>query len=186
VKFEAIPIHPSNVGVTVKTEESKAFVSLTAVKEGIGDVIPEVVLKPIAALLVPFQENEVPVPFKGVDAVKKMGEMVVPAQTEISEIASAIGLGFIVIVYDFDGPLHPFIEGVTIMVALIGSLVKFIAVKVGTDKAPVPAAINPILVLLFVQEYCTPDGVPANTIAETVVPLHMVKLERVVEIVGTS
>ena len=137
-------------------------------------------------MLAPLQTKEVPVPFKGVDAVKKIGEMVVPAQTEISEIASAIGLGFIVIVYDFDGPLHPFIEGVTIMVALIGSLVKFLAVKVGTDKAPVPAAINPILVLLFVQEYCTPDGVPANTIAETVVPLHMVKLERVVEIVGTS
>ena len=77
-----------------------------AVKAGIGEVVPEVVLKPIALLLAPLQTKEVPVPFKGVDAVKKIGEMVVPAQTEISEIASAIGLGFIVIVNVVGAPGH--------------------------------------------------------------------------------
>lgn len=124
-----------------------------AIKEPIGEVVPEVVVKPMALLLVPLQTKEVPVPLRGDDAVNKIGEMVVPAQTEISEMATAIGLGFMVMVYDFDGPLHPFIEGVTVMVALIGSLVEFVAVKVGTDKAPVPAATNPIVVLLFAQEY---------------------------------
>ena len=103
-----------------------------------------------------------------------MGEMVVPAQTEISEIASAIGLGFIVIVYDFDGPLHPFIEGVIIMVAPIGSLVEFLAVKVG--RFPSPFTIKPIAVFVFFHENSKvvgvvgTAGVPNNAIWGTVVP----------------
>ena len=98
VKFVAVPIQPWNVGVTVKTEESKPFVALTAVNEGIGDVTPEFILNPIAALLVPPHENEVPVPEFGEEAVRIIWLIGVPAQTEILEIGVTTGLGFTVIV----------------------------------------------------------------------------------------
>ena len=39
-------------------------------KDGIGEVVPDEVLNPIAVLLVPLHVNEVPVPEFGEDAVR--------------------------------------------------------------------------------------------------------------------
>lgn len=41
-----------------------------AVNDGIGEVVPDEVLNPIAALLVPVQAKDVPVPEFGEDAVR--------------------------------------------------------------------------------------------------------------------
>jgi hypothetical protein len=78
------------------------FIELTvlfeAVNEGIGEVVPEVVLNPIAELLVPLQVKEVPVPEFGELAVKLIELTEVPEQVNTFEIALATGLGLTVIV----------------------------------------------------------------------------------------
>lgn len=63
---------------------------------------------------------------------------------------------------------QPFMVGVMVIVLETGSFVEFWAVKVG--MSPLPNAANPIEGLLFVQENCTPDGVPVIVFERTVVP----------------
>lgn len=82
----------------VKVELIGLFVLLVAVNEGIGDVVPEDILNPIAELLVPLQEKEVPVPEFGELAVKLIELTEVPEQVNTFEIALATGLGLTVIV----------------------------------------------------------------------------------------
>jgi hypothetical protein len=84
--------------VIVKVELIGLFVLLVAVNEGIGDVVPEDILNPIAELLVPLQEKEVPVPEFGELAVKLIELTEVPEQVNTFEIALATGLGLTVIV----------------------------------------------------------------------------------------
>ena len=70
---------------------------LVAVNDGIGDVVPDEVLNPIAALLLPFQVKEVPDPELGELAVKLMELTGAPAQVKIFEIGLITGFGLIVI-----------------------------------------------------------------------------------------
>ena len=74
------------------------FVLFVAVNEGIGEVVPEVVLNPIAVLLVPLHANEVPVPKFGELAVKLIELIEDPAHVAILAIGFIIGFGLIVIV----------------------------------------------------------------------------------------
>jgi hypothetical protein len=64
-------------------------------------------------------------------------------------IAFTLGVGFTVIVKLTGPPPQPDAVGVTVMVAVIGALVVLVAVNDG--MLPVPAAANPMAVLLFVQ-----------------------------------
>jgi len=98
VKFIGFPIQPANVGCTVMLDETELFVAFNPVKAGIGEVLPDVVAKPMAALLVPDQKKEVPVPVLGEDAVKFICPTFVPLHTEMFAIGVAIGLGLMVIV----------------------------------------------------------------------------------------
>jgi hypothetical protein len=52
-------------------------------------------------------------------------------------------------VYVVGVPVHPFADGVTVIVALIGDVVVFEAVNEGTS--PEPLVARPIAVLLFVH-----------------------------------
>ena len=61
------------------------------------------------------------------------------------------------------------------MVAVIGALPVFVAVKEGTF--PVPLAANPIAVLLFVQVNVTPVVGLLKEDWGTLAPLHTEKLE---------
>lgn len=71
---------------------------LLAVKDGMGDVVPEIAVKPIAVLLVPDQLNEVPDPAFGEEAVSIIGFMDVPGHSVMSEMTMATGFGLTVIV----------------------------------------------------------------------------------------
>ena len=71
---------------------------LEAINAGIGEVVPDAELNPIAFVLVPLQEKEVPVPEFGEDAVKLICATFAPEQAKIFEIGVATGFGFIVIV----------------------------------------------------------------------------------------
>ncbi len=61
-----------------------------------------------------------------------------------------VGIGFTVIVKVWAVPLQLPTDGVTVMVAVIGELVVFVAEK-EEILLPVPELANPMAVLLFVQ-----------------------------------
>ena len=77
--------------------------------------------------------------------------VVVPLDKIVEGIAVAVitGVGLTVMVYVTDGPLHAPNVGVTVIVAVIGDPVEFVATNEGTF--PVPLAARPIAVLEFVQ-----------------------------------
>ena len=83
---------------------------------------------------------------------------------------TTLGVGFTVIVNDCGVPGQPIADGVTVMVAVTGVLVKLIAVKDGMFPVPLPA--KPIEGLLFVQLKEVPLTAPVNAIAFVVAPLH--------------
>jgi hypothetical protein len=64
-------------------------------------------------------------------------------------MAFTVGVAFTVIVNVLGVPLHPFMEGVTVIVPDIGEVPAFFAVKAAI--LPVPPAPRFIEVLLFVQ-----------------------------------
>ena len=89
-----------------------------------------------------------------------------------------VAVGNTVIVNVLSGPLQVTMLLVyalrTVMVAVIGETVEFVAVKLG--KLPVPLAAKPMEVLLLVQLYTfvPPVALLVNTTAGLVAPLHKV------------
>ena len=65
-------------------------------------------------------------------------------------------------------PVHPFADGVTVIVALIGKTVALVAVKGGI--LPEPLAASPMAVLLFVQAYVVPFTGPDKFVTGAVTP----------------
>ena len=74
------------------------LVLFNAVKEGIGELVPEDWFNPIEALFEPFQLNEVPVPELGELAVRFIWLIIVPAHTKMFEKELLTGFGLTVIV----------------------------------------------------------------------------------------
>jgi hypothetical protein len=79
-------------------------------------------------------------------------------------------------------PAHGAIVGVTVIVAVTGAPVKFVAVK--DAISPVPDAAMPIVGSLFVHVKVAPAGVLANAVAATVPPLHTVMFTGTVTVDG--
>lgn len=69
-----------------------------------------------------------------------------------------------------EGPGQPLAEGVTVMVAITGALVVFVAVNDGIF--PLPLAAKPMEVLLFVQLNPVPLTAPVKFIALVIALLH--------------
>jgi hypothetical protein len=65
------------------------------------------------------------------------------------DTAFTVGVGLTVIVNVLGVPVHPFADGVTVMVAVTGAVPVFVAVK--ELIFPVPLAPKPIDVVLLVQ-----------------------------------
>lgn len=70
--------------------------------------------------------------------------------------------------------MHPFRDGVTVMVAETGDAVLFTAVKLGTLL--LPAAASPIELLELVQVYDAPTGRLLKLDDDIIVPEHTLKL----------
>jgi hypothetical protein len=68
----------------------------------------------------------------------------------------------------FGVPVHPFTVGVTVIVALIGEVVAFVAVNEG--MLPDPVAARPIVVLLFVQVNVVPFTGPDKLVIGATTP----------------
>jgi hypothetical protein len=64
--------------------------------------------------------------------------------------------------------VHPYAEGVIVMVAVTGTFKTLVAVNAGTS--PVPFAPKPTAGLLFVQVNVVPDTGPVTAVAETAPP----------------
>jgi hypothetical protein len=83
---------------------------------------------------------------------------------------TTLGVGFTVMVNVAGMPVQLAADGVTVIVAVIGALVKLIAVK--DAILPVPLAPKPIDVFVFVQLKVVPLTEPVNVIALVATPLH--------------
>ena len=73
-----------------------------------------------------------------------------------------------VIVNVFGVPVHPFAVGVTLIVAVIGKVVALVAVNEGIF--PVPLAVRPIAVVLFVHANVVPLTGPDKLVIGVVAP----------------
>ena len=96
------------------------------------------------------------------------GVAVRPAQTADGLVGCVVIVvfGFTTTVYVDSVPVQPFAVGVTVIVAVIGAVVAFVAVNDGTF--PVPFAAKPIAVLLLPQAYVVPDTGPDKVVSEAV------------------
>ena len=90
----------------------------------------------------------------------------------LPEVKVIVGVGFTFIVYKLDAPIPNPVVGVTVIVAVIGNSVVFIAVNEAIS--PVPEDGRPIAELLLVHVNVAPEGVLAKAVAATVLPLHTV------------
>ena len=59
-----------------------------------------------------------------------------PAQTVLLLGTLTVGEGLMVILKEYSGPVQPFSDAMTLMVAVIAELLVFVAVKVGISPVP--------------------------------------------------
>lgn len=130
------------VAITVIVATIGVVPLFVPVKEGISPEPPAA--RPIAVLEF-VQEYVAPT----VGLVNKVPGTVLPSQTTILAGTTTIGEGFTVMVYVEGVPTQPLAEGVTVMVAEIGAVPVFVAVKAGIS--PVLPVARPIAALLFVH-----------------------------------
>ena len=84
----------------------------------------------------------------------------------------AIGDGSTVIVKFCESPIHPFAEGVTVIVAVSATEVVLTAAK--DVISPVPVLASPMLGLLFVHSYVVPVTEPVKDTGLVASVLHKV------------
>jgi hypothetical protein len=137
-----VPVHPFSVGVTVIVAETGEAVLLTAVK--LGTLLLPAAASPIDV----FEFVQVYVAPAG-RLLKLDDETVAPEHILKLDGTVAEGSGLTEIIYEDEGPTHPFNTGVTVMVELIVVVPGFEATKVGIS--PLPLAGSPMAVLEFVQ-----------------------------------
>ena len=165
LKVLVVPTQPFKVGVIV-TVETCCVATFDAVKAAILPV--PVADKPVLVLLF-AQENVEP---DGV-LTKFVAKTVVPAQTVWSTGVFTEGFGLTVIIKVCGAPAveQPFKVGVTVTVEIC-CVATFDAVN--APILPVPLAVKPVLVLLFVHAKVAPEGVLLKTEATTFAPAQTV------------
>jgi hypothetical protein len=157
------PGQPDAEGVTVIVAVTGVLLLLMAVKAGIFPL--PLAAKPIEVLLF-VQLNVEPL----TEPVYATAAVEAPLHNIWFEGCTTLGVGFTVIVNICGGPVQPFADGVTVIVAITGTVPVLIAVKAGIF--PIPLAANPIEGLLFVQLNAVPLTEPVNVMAFVVAPLH--------------
>jgi len=155
---------PVKLGVTVIVPLIAALVVLVAVKLAI--LPAPLAARPMPVLLF-VQLNTVP----GTVPVNVTAVVDAPLQTDWLATAATVAVGLTVIVKLTGTPAQaPGAVGVTVIVALIGAVVAFVAVKLA--MLPVPLAANPIAVLLFVHAKVVPATPPTKLTAAVAAALQ--------------
>jgi hypothetical protein len=139
-------VTPATVAVALYSIVMSAFVVLVKVCAGIVLVPEEAKVSFIPAGCVVVQPKATPVVvlFKVTNAVELPEQIVCGLCEKVTA-----GDGFTVIVKVVIVPGHPFIDGVTVMVAIIGFVPLLMAVNWGIS--PIPLAPIPIAGLLLIQ-----------------------------------
>ena len=152
-------------GVTVMVAVAGVIPGLFVTNARISPV--PLAAKPIAGLLF-VQLNAVPftVPTKLISVVEE------PSHSIWSLTGPTVGVGFTIILKVSAIPVHPFAEGVTVMVAVTVVSLVFVTVKIA--MSPFPAAAKPIEGVSFVQEKEVPPTVSTKLITAVEAPLHNV------------
>ena len=163
------PVQPLATGVTVIVAVTAATPALIAVKLA---MLPDPdAANPIDGVLF-VQLNVVP----AVRLVKFTAAVAVLLHTTWFAGGFTTGVGLTVIVNVIGVPVQvvpPLVYvGVTVIVAVTGFAVAFVATKLAI--LPVPDAARPMLVLLFVQLYTVPATAPVKVTAVVLAPLHNV------------
>jgi hypothetical protein len=91
-----------------------------------------------------------------------------PLQCVLFVIPPTVDVGLTVMVYVLIIPVHPFADGVTVMVAVIVEVVAFVAVNEGTS--PEPLTPRPIAVLLFAHVNVVPLTGPDKFVTGAITP----------------
>lgn len=91
----------------------------------------------------------------------------------VSMVLLILGEGFTVIVKLEAGPVHPFIEGITVIIAVFAAVVLLSAINAGTF--PLPLAASPMEVLELVQVNVLPGMLLLKFETDTVLEAHTVK-----------
>lgn len=122
---------------------------------------------PVPPVAVVYQRSECPA--TGV-AVK--GTAVLPWQYVTGDVAVGNGGSGLMVIVKVPVTLQPFNNPVTVIVAVIGDEVLFVAVKAG--MFPDPDAARPIEVWVLVQVMVVPTGLAVNGIAAILSPAQRV------------
>lgn len=158
-----MPGQPFAKGETVIVAVIGVLVKLIAVKDKISPV--PLATRPMeGSLLVQLKLLPLTAPVKLTVVVEA------PLQTNWLAGSTTSGVGFTVMVKLCEAPGQPFAEGVTVIVAVTGALVRLIALNAGIFPAP-PAA-KPIEVLSFVQVKLVVLTEPVKFTAFVVDALH--------------
>jgi hypothetical protein len=141
-----------NVGVTVIVAVTGAVVVFVAVKLGIFPV-PDATSPMLVVLFVQLYTIVLPIVIGIVGLVNVTAVVGEALHTTWLATAVTVAVGFTVYVYVRGVPTQltpPLVNvGVTVIVAVTGAVVVFVAVKLGIF--PVPNAASPILAVLFIQ-----------------------------------
>jgi len=129
VNAEGVPVQLFAVGSTEIVEVIATVPALVTIKDGISpvplDAIPIAVLEFVHAKVVPV-----------VRLVKVIAGIVSPLHEVILAMLATEGIGFTVILYVDAVPGQPLAEGVTVIVAVIGSVPVLVAVKAAIFPVP--------------------------------------------------
>jgi hypothetical protein len=93
-----------------------------------------------------------------------MASVVAVLQYTTSATALTVVVGLTVIVKDWEGPAQPLAEGVTVIVAVTGTLVLLMTVK--ALMSPLPLAARPMEGVLFVHAKVVPETFPVKETVE--------------------
>ena len=100
--------------------------------------------------------------------------MVAPGQNVWSIMPESCGVGFTVIVNCLGVPVHAPMDGVTVILEIMGKFVVFVAVNDG--MFPLPVDGSPMPGLLLVQVKVLPVTSPSGVTPVDAVPLHKIWL----------
>ena len=112
----------------------------------------------------------VPIVHVNVLATLAVRAMLVPVPLQIVFVAAVVtvGAGFTVTMNVAGVPVHPFADGVTVSVAVIGEVVALLAANEGIS--PEPLAARPMSVLLFIHVRVVPLTAPDKFVIGAVTP----------------
>jgi len=165
VNVSGVPVHALAEGVTVMVAVTGVVPVFVAVNEFMFPF--PLAANPMDGVLL-VQPNEVPTTV----STKLIAVVDAPLHNICGGTGFKAGVGFTVMVDVSAAPVQLLADGVTMRVAVTGAVPVLIAVN--GAMLPLPVAVSPIEVVLFVQSNDVPVTLPTKVIVLVDAPLHKV------------